>query len=91
MNIFPTLTGIRKKAAKGSFLFTLEKQSKRPLRFELVCRGKCINQKKLNVKTSSMPYTKRTNQSRYLQNVLTGHKGVTNKGCQTRYFQHRQL
>ena len=61
------------------------------LRFELVRRGKCINRKKLNVKTSSIPYTKRTYQSCYLQNVLTGHKGVTNTGCQTRYFQHCQL
>ena len=79
------------KKLKKVFLFTLEKQLNRPSCFELVCRGKCINQKKLNVKTSSMPYTKRTNQSCYLQNVLTGHKGVTNTGCQTRYYQHRKL
>ena len=91
MNIFLILTGIPQKSYKRSFLFTLEKQSKRPSRFELVCRGKCINRKKLNVKTSSMPYTKRKHQSRYLQNVFTGHKGVTNTGCQTLYFQHRQL
>ncbi len=59
MNIFPILTGIMQKSAEGHFLFTLEKQSKRPLRFELVCKGKCINRKKLNVKTLSIPYTKR--------------------------------
>ena len=62
MNIFPILTGIPQKSYKRSFLFTLEKQSKRPLRFELVCRGKCINRKKLNVKTLSRPYSKRTHQ-----------------------------
>ena len=29
------------------------------LHFELVRRGKCMNRKKLNVKTLSIPYTKR--------------------------------
>ena len=77
-NIFPTFTGIPQKSYKRSFLFTLEKLSKRPSRFELVCRGKCINWKKLNVKTLSIPYTKRWHQSCYLKNELTGHKGVTN-------------
>ena len=48
------------------------------LRFELVRRGKCIIRKKLNVKTSSIPYTKRRHQSCYLKNELTGHAGVTN-------------
>ena len=61
------------------------------LGFELVWQGKCINRKKLNVKTSSIPYTKSTYQSCYLQNVLTGHKGVTNKGCQTRHLKSRRL
>ena len=64
MNIFLILTGILQKSYKRSF--SLDKQLKRPLHFELVWRGKCINQKKLNVKTSYMPYTKRTNQSCYL-------------------------
>ena len=75
MNIFIIFTGILQKSYKRSFSFTLEKLSKRPSRFELVCRGKCINQKKLNVKTSYLPYTKRTNQSCYLRNELTGHAG----------------
>ena len=35
------------------------------LRFSLVLRSKCINQKKLNVKTLSRPYTKRTHQRRH--------------------------
>merc|ERR1712242_282162 len=40
----------------------MEKQSKRPLRFELVLRDKRINRKKLHVRTLSRPYTKRTHQ-----------------------------
>ena len=36
MNIFPILTRILQKTTKGHFLFSLNKQSKRPLRFELV-------------------------------------------------------
>ena len=39
MSIFPILTGILQKKCKRSFfLFTLEKQSKRPLRFDGVQR-----------------------------------------------------
>ena len=39
---------------------------KRPFPFWLLSRGKCINQKKLNVKTMSRPCTKRTHQSFHL-------------------------
>ena len=91
MNIFPILTGIPQKSCKRSFFIFIKKQSKRSFCFELVWQGKCINQKKLNVKTSSISYTKRTHQSCYLQNVLTGHNCITNKGCQTLYLKSRGL
>ena len=39
------------KKLQKSFLFTLEKQSKRPLRFGFPLEGKCINWKKLNMWT----------------------------------------
>ena len=42
-------------------------------------QGKCINRKKLNVKTSFIPYTKRWHQICYLKIELTGHKGMTNE------------
>ena len=54
--------------------------------------GEKISEKtSFSVKTSSMPYSKRTHQSLYLQIMLTGHKGVTNKGCRTRYLKSRGL
>ena len=52
-----------KTGAKGLLLFTLEKQSKRPLRFGLPLEGKCINRKKLNMWTFQLLPTKSTNQS----------------------------
>merc|ERR1711954_385473 len=37
------------------------------------------------IATQHLKEAKDTHQRCYLQNVLTGHGGVTNKGCQTRY------
>ena len=91
MNIFLILTGIPQKSCKRSVFIYTGKTEKRPLRFGPPLKGKCINKKKLNIKTSSMPYSKRTHQSLYLQIMLTGHKGVTNKGCRTRYLKSRGL
>ena len=45
-----------KKAAKGYFLFSLEKQAKRPLRFALPLEGKCINKKTQHVDLLTYAY-----------------------------------
>ena len=44
------------------YVFALETSGKRPFPFWLLLRGKCINQKNINVKTLSRPNTKRTHQ-----------------------------
>ena len=44
------------------YVSSLETSGKHPFLFWLVLRGKCINHKKLNVKTLSRSYTKRTHQ-----------------------------
>ena len=64
MNIFWPLKNSAK--AEQAECLSLEISGKHPFPFWLQPRGKCINQKKLNVKTLSRPYTKRTHQSFHL-------------------------
>ena len=45
-----------------SCVFLLEKSGNYPFLFWLLLRGKCINEKKVNVKTLPRPYTKRNHQ-----------------------------
>ena len=51
----------------------IENVRKTQFSFLLLLKRKCINQKKLNVKTLSRPYIKRTHQSYQL---LPGHLGI---------------
>ena len=61
------------KCSKLCFSLKISALSKTPFPFLLLLKRKCINQKKLNVKTLSRPYMKRTHQSYQL---WLGHLGM---------------
>ena len=75
LNLFQTFFMSPKFMQKCSKLygFSLKTSAKQRFLFSLLLKRKCINQEKLNVKTLSRPYIKRTHQSYQL---LLGHLGM---------------
>ena len=74
------------KALPFPIKFGRKTSGNHPFPFWLLLRGKCINKKKLNVKTLSMSNTNRTNQKFPPLNLPSGHYGGTITRCHTLYF-----